>query len=583
MWTIDQLKFLKESEDRVEFKKGEHGNVAYDGGTRTKPNERRRCILGYVTALCNENGGSLVIGMEDKYPHKVVGTSQSNGAIGLLESNIYKDTGIRPNVYELYEKPDTKEGRVLVIDVPSRPIGKVYKFEDVALMRVGEELKPMSDEVYLKIIQEQEPDFSMQICQEAVLDDLDDKAIDVMKQKYALKQNNYDFLTLSNTQLLSDLELIKGGKITNAAIILLGREDAIRRFFPHAAVCLEYRNNDHQIEFDNRVVYCEAFFMMIERLWYDINLRNGKFQVKDGPYIYDIPYFNEDVIREAINNAVAHRDYRKNSETVIKLYPQKIVITNAGGFPLGVTINNLLTVPSTPRNRLLTDVLSKTGIVERSGQGIDKIFRNTISEGKDMPDYSFSDDFYVELRLSAVIKDKAFALFIETEQQRLPQDKKLSVAEIVGLCEIHSGNVGKVDKNTLMSLLKRGLVEKHGKTSGTRYILSKGYYEFVGNETEYVKQSGAMSHQAISAITAYLFENKKAKMKDFSVLLEGYMTRRQVKSLVDKLVEEKMLTQNGKGIGTYYEIGEAILDGSKIIAKAIDIGLDELRRRGELQ
>ena len=193
MWTIDQLKFLKESEDRVEFKKGEHGNVAYDGGTRTKPNERRRCILGYVTALCNENGGSLVIGMEDKYPHKVVGTSQSNGAIGLLESNIYKDTGIRPNVYELYEKPDTKEGRVLVIDVPSRPIGKVYKFEDVALMRVGEELKPMSDEVYLKIIQEQEPDFSMQICQEAVLDDLDDKAIDVMKQKYALKQNNYDF------------------------------------------------------------------------------------------------------------------------------------------------------------------------------------------------------------------------------------------------------------------------------------------------------------------------------------------------------------------------------------------------------
>ena len=177
--------------------------------------------------------------MEDSYPHKVVGTSQSKGAIGLLESNIYKDTGIRPYVYELYEKPDTEEGRVLVIDVPSRPIGKVYKFEDVALMRVGEELKPMSDEVYLKIIQEQEPDFSMQICQEAVLDDLDDKAIGVMKQKYAQKQNNYDFLTLSNAQLLSDLELIKGDKITNAAVILLGKEDAIRRFFPHAAVCLE--------------------------------------------------------------------------------------------------------------------------------------------------------------------------------------------------------------------------------------------------------------------------------------------------------------------------------------------------------
>ena len=100
-----------------------------------------------------------------------------------------------------------------------------------------------------------------------------------------------------------------------------------------------------------------------------------------------------EIMREAINNAIAHRDYRRNSETVIKQYPQKLVITNAGGFPVGVTIENLLTVPSTPRNRLLADVLSKTGIVERSGQGIDKIFKNTISEGKLQPDYSHSDNF----------------------------------------------------------------------------------------------------------------------------------------------------------------------------------------------
>ena len=52
MWTLEQLKYCKESEDKVEFKKGEHGNIAYDGGSRIKPSERRRCILGYVTALC---------------------------------------------------------------------------------------------------------------------------------------------------------------------------------------------------------------------------------------------------------------------------------------------------------------------------------------------------------------------------------------------------------------------------------------------------------------------------------------------------------------------------------------------------
>ena len=64
----------------------------------------------------------------------------------------------RKDEIQLFE--DTTHKRVLVIEVPGRPRGKVYKFEDVALMRVGEELKPMDDKTYLSILQEQEPDFS---------------------------------------------------------------------------------------------------------------------------------------------------------------------------------------------------------------------------------------------------------------------------------------------------------------------------------------------------------------------------------------------------------------------------------------
>lgn len=104
MWTIDELKFCKESEDKVEFKKGENGNVSYNGSGKDKPGERRRCILGYVVALCNEKGGTLVIGMHDSFPHRVIGTKQAEGAIGQLESDIYRDTGIRPLIYELFEK-----------------------------------------------------------------------------------------------------------------------------------------------------------------------------------------------------------------------------------------------------------------------------------------------------------------------------------------------------------------------------------------------------------------------------------------------------------------------------------------------
>lgn len=71
--TIAELKNMRESEDHVEFKKGEYGNVSYNGADKQQPKDRRRCILGYVTALCNEKGGYLVIGMEDKYPQQCSG------------------------------------------------------------------------------------------------------------------------------------------------------------------------------------------------------------------------------------------------------------------------------------------------------------------------------------------------------------------------------------------------------------------------------------------------------------------------------------------------------------------------------
>lgn len=583
MWTLEQLKYCKESEDKVEFKKGEYGNVAYDGGSRTKPSERRRCILGYVTALCNEKGGALVIGMEDKYPHKIVGTKQCEGAIGELEAAIYRDTGIRVNIYELYENEINHTGRVVVIDVPSRPFGKVFKFEDVALMRVGEELKPMSDEVFLSIIQEQEPDFSEQLCEYADITHLDEDAIFILRQKYALKHKNSSFLTLPKEQILSDLNLIRGKKVTNAAILLLGKQEFLRKYFPQATIMLEYRSTESQIPFDNRKTYCEAFYLMIDKLWKDIDARNGAFQVKDGPYIFDIPYFNEEVIRESINNAIAHRDYRRNSETIIKQYPQKLIITNIGGFPLGVTIENLLTIPSTPRNRLLADVLSKTGIVERSGQGVDKIFKNTLSEGKEAPDYSHSDMFKVELRLSATIKDKAFALFLESVQQSLPEEQKLSVFEIIALDKIRQGNNYKeLDRKLIERLEKKGFIEKRGKTKGAYYILSRSYYEFTDNKVEYFKRTSWDLSQAFSLIVSYLNKNPKAKMGEFVNLFDGHLSRKQVRTFIQQLVDNQILISEGKGYGTFYSLGNDYKKKDELMNKAFILGCEELKRRGEM-
>ena len=581
-YTIEQLKQMRESEDHVEFKKGEHGNVSYNGAGKDKPQERRRCILGYVAALCNEGGGRIVIGMHDAYPHKVVGTKQCLNAIGQLESDIYRDMGIRPDIYELYEDKETKTGRVLVIEVPPHPIGKVYKFEDVPLMRVGEELKPMDDKTFISMIQEQEPDFSEQICEDVCLEDLDKEAIRIMKERYAEKQKNPTFVSLPDTQALSDLKLIVDNRITNAAVLLVGKEEIIERIYPQSKVMLEYRNTESQIHFDSRKSYGQPFFLLIDELWEEINRRNGSVPVRKGPYIFDIPFFNEDVIREIVNNAFSHRDYRFGSEIIIKQYPLKFTIINGGGFPHGVSVDNLLTTPSTPRNRLLADVLSKTGIVERSGQGIDKIFLYTLSEGKPKPDYSQTDDFNVTATLSASVKDPGFALYVQGIQDSLPDDNKLTVFDVLALCEIRDGAKRPSDKEIAWNLEKLGFIEKHGKTNAQYYILPRKYYELSGDLAGYSLKTDWDINQMWAVLCPFLQKYGKAKRGEINKLLGSHISDKQFRNFIDELKAKGFIRTEGERGQMTYSLGDNYTTRNALINKALEIGLNELHNKGEI-
>lgn len=578
-YTIEELQNMRESEDHVEFKRGDKGNISYNGAHKDTPKERRRCILGYVVALCNEKGGRLVIGMHDDFPHKVMGTQQAINAIGQLESDIYRDLGIRPDIYELY---DEEQKRVLIIEVPSRPAGKIYKYEDVPLMRVGEELKPMDDKTYLSIIQEQEPDFSEQYCLEATMDDLDENAIRVLKGKYARKQHNPSFISISNEQALSDLKLIRNGKITNAAILLVGKETSIEQYFPQAKVFLEYRKTEAQVEYNNRKVFGQPFYILIDQLWNAINEKNESIPVREGSYIFDIPYFNEMVIREIVNNAFAHRDYRKNSEIVIKLYPTKMEIINAGGFPQGVTLENLLTVPSTPRNRLLSDVLSKTGIVERSGQGIDKIFLYTLAEGKPEPNYSYSDDFFVTAILYATIKDLGFAMFVQSIQNELADDEKLSVFEVLALCKVRDGEHKNIDKKIAIKLEHKNCIEKHGKTNAQFYTLPRRYYEMTGKEADYSMLVDWNVEQFLAVLSPYLVKYKKAKKADIVKIVGDHITEKQLRSYLSKLRKEGIIKTEGSKRYTSYMLDENYILNNKLRNRAISIGMKTMKENGEI-
>lgn len=554
--TIAELKQLKESEDKVEFKEAKN-QYAY--------NSSRKSVLGYTVAFANEKGGYLVFGLEDAHPHNVCGSKAYEGREGQLEQDVYRDTGVRIFTEVLYEGTN----RVLVIKIPSRPVGKPLYFNDVPLMRVGDGLDRMSEEIYLSIIQEQEPDFSAKPCDNLNIIDLDQESLAKLKAAYAKKQKNPAFINLSDAQVLSDLKLLDKGKLKIAALLLLGKGEVISDKLPQAKLVWEYRNTDAQIHHDFREVITEPLFVGIDKIWQLIHQKNGKTPIQSGAYIFDLYTFNESVIREAILNAIAHRDYTISSEVVIKQYPQKIIINNPGGFPKGVTIDNIITVSSTPRSRLLTEILEKTGLVERSGQGVDKIFSITLSEGKQEPDYKDSDLFQVSLKLDGRIVDQAFHVLINTYQEKHQTDP-LGVEQIIGLFKIKNGSYALVKPEVISQLEQAQLIIKDSHHTN-KYLLSDSYYEIADEQS---KIANRYIVKEVELILRVLLK-ETLKIGDFEKQLVDSMNRNQIKYVIQKLVEDDIIKSAGTKKGTKYSLSDIYLtiNGDELLNKVIqDLG-----------
>ena len=536
---LKELILLKESEDKVEFKEAK---------TQYSYNSGRKSVLGYIVALANEGGGMLVFGIKESSPYQVVGSKAYEGKEGQLEQNVYRDLKVRVQTHVLTAAETG--ARVLVVKVPPRPIGKPLYFADVPLMRVGDRLERMADEVYLGIIQEQEPDFSALVCPGLCLDDLDDTSLQILKKKYSQRQNNPRFLNLSTEQILIDLGLSQNGRLTYAALILLGRAEAINRCLPQAKTIVEYRSTNAQIESDWRTEFAGSMLSGIDEIWSQIHSRNRKITIRQGPYVEELLMFNEEVIREAVLNAITHRDYSFSSETVIKQTPTKIQINNPGGFPKGVVLENILTVSSTPRSRLLADVLLRIGLVERSGQGVDKIFAITLSEGKYEPNYSASDYYQVSLVLDCEVKDLPFQLFLkEIQNARIPEDQ-LGVPEIISLAKIRDGYSVGLNDEILGRLESEGLIVRIGSGNSKRYLLGELYQNLLDRSSKI----GNYVISEVQTIVSVLEKQPESRMRDFVKAFEGKFNRSQVKYLVDKLLEDSILEKNGRGSGTKYQL-----------------------------
>ena len=201
----------------------------------------------------------------------------------------------------------------------------------------------MTPDVLQPIFAESSPDFSQTICEGARFTDLAPEAIAEFRQQWIRKSDNHALEQVSDEQLLADAGLINhDGRVTHAALVLLGIPQVVKRLLPHAEVIFEYRSSDSAIEYQDREEYRAGFFLWRNEIWEKISARNENYSYRDGLFRYDIQAFNEDVVREALLNAIAHREYRSGGSVFVRQFPNRLEVTSPGGFPSGITPDNII-------------------------------------------------------------------------------------------------------------------------------------------------------------------------------------------------------------------------------------------------
>ncbi|OGU71759.1 MAG: transcriptional regulator [Ignavibacteria bacterium RBG_16_34_14] len=491
----------------------------------------------YCNAIANECGGHLILGVDDNFPHNVVGTNAFQNPLS-LKKDLLDLLKLRIDIEEFFYIGK----RILIFEIPSRPIGLPLQYKGASYMRVGESLEPMTPEQLKRIFDEAQPDFSAEICNAATISDLDEIAVAELRHLWSSKSRNPQILTLPVEQLFSDAELLVDGKLNYAALILLGKKESLGKLLPNAEIVFEYRSIESSIQAQQRYDYRIGFLSIHNKLWDQINLRNDVEHIQEGLFIRDIPNFNEEVIREGLLNAVCHRDYNLQSSVFIRQYPALLEIESPGGFPAGITLDNII-YKQYPRNRRIAEVFQKCGLVERSGQGVDKMFRLSIEEAKPRPDYSKSDAFSVILKIIGEIQDIKFLKFLE----KVSSEKKIewTTQDLLIFDDIRQGKTPPAEfQNSIIRMSDQGIIEKFGRGRGVKFILSKRFYTFLGEKGIYTRKKGLDTETKKVLIIKHLENHGKGTMEELEQIFPS-LSRHQIFNLLRLLKKENKIQFKG--------------------------------------
>jgi len=522
----DITRWLAEPEgERLEFKSARN-NFHFDK------------LADYCVALANEGGGKIILGVSDARPRDVLGTA-AFAEPGRTEAGLFQRLRHRMQIEEA-----TYQGqRLLVVHVPSRLPGTAWDHNGRYLRRAGDDLVTIPADELRTMFAEVGPDYSASTV-DADFAALSPTALTEFRTRWTRKTGNARIADWDDATLLANAELSVDGRLTIAALILLGTREALGRHLAQAEIVFEYRSDEAAGPAQERLELREGFISIHDALWQRINLRNDRQSYQDGLFRYDIPTFDEVAVREALLNAVAHRDYRLGGSIFVRQYARRLEVVSPGGFPPGITPDNILDQQN-PRNRRLAEALGKCGLIERAGQGLNLMVESAVRQSKPLPDFAGSSAHEVRLTLAGTVQDPAFVRFLE----RIGEDRLRGFTThdflVLDALRRHQPLAPAMEAR-LPGLVDAGVVERHGRGRGVRYILSRGLHAALGQRGAYTRERG-LDHETNKALLLkHIRENDEAgsPLSEMCQVLPALPTR-QVQRLLEELRNEGRVRLKG--------------------------------------
>jgi len=402
--------------------------------------------------------------------------------------------------------------RILLFQIPAARDGTPTSFKTFAYERQGDSIFGLSDEKRMRIMRSSIPDWSASILEEATVEDLDPDAIALARHHYKrnhpLKSEECD--SWDDTTFLNKMGFVRNGRVTYAAVVLFGNPE-LEYSIPDVALNLRWVLRDNDRNTVDGEIYTVPLIIAIDEICSKIRNVKYNFYPGDANIPDRIHTYDPEMLREMLNNCVAHQDYRmREIATVVEYERDRLVFRNAGSFIPG-SIENVISSNSPAsyyRNKVLAEGMAKIGLVDMIGSGIVNVFRSQMERYFPLPEYDLSND-HVEAVITGRIIDEAFA-------ETLAKNPKIGFEDVILL--------DKVQKKKPISVVEAQRLRSRGFIEGRKpnyYISSELVRDSDDGELKAraLKQKGFADRYYKDLIIRYLEEYEKATKQDIVELL----------------------------------------------------------------